>query len=84
MVLRSPVKEIGIRRSARLRIVRVYGFRLDHALWLAVGQRSQHHRVHNTENRGVGPNAQCKRDNGHAGEARAIAQLPERVPNILD
>src|SRR3569833_1615615 len=50
MVLRSPVEKIGIRGGVRLWIVGVYGFRLDQPLWLPVWQRSEHHRVHHTEN----------------------------------
>ena len=84
MVLRSPVEKIGIRRGVRLRILGVYRFGLDQALWLPVWQWSQHHRVHNTENRGIGSDAQRKCDDGHGGEARVFTQLAEAVANILD
>ena len=52
-------------------------------LWILRRNRSQHHRVDLAEDRGIGANAECKRENYGGGESRRFRQHTQRVSNIL-
>ena len=49
-----------------------------------VRQRREQDRLHDTEHGGGATNAQAERGHGHAGETGAAAELPERIPTILN
>src|ERR1700722_17461243 len=83
VVLRAPIKEIGIAYVIGLRIVRVKRLRLDEPLRLIVGQRPQHDCIDHAEDRRIGADPQRKRDHGNSREAGILAQLPQSVAKIL-
>src|SRR5256885_5216740 len=68
-ILRAPVKKIRIGNIDELWIVRVHRLSLDQAIWLVVGQWSQHHRIDYAENSGVRADSQRQRDHRGGGEA---------------
>src|ERR1700736_3720199 len=82
--LLAPVSEIR-RRSAHVFVVLLgNGFPNRHnPIEMRKRERSQQHRVHGTENRGVGADAQSQCNCGHNREPGVLAQLPQGVPKIL-
>ncbi len=64
-VLRTPVEEVGIRDVAAFRSVFVARLHFDKPLRLEVWGRTQHDRIHDAEDGGVGANTQRERDHHH-------------------
>ena len=48
-----------------------------------IGQRPQHHGVHNAENRSIGADAQRQREHRDRCKARISAQLPQAITDVL-
>ena len=53
-------------------------------LRLGVGHAAHQGRVHHGEDRGVQADAERERDDGHRGEAGAVAETAEPVPEVLE
>ena len=49
-----------------------------------IGQRPQHHGVHNAENRRIGTNAERQGKHGHQRKGGILAEHPYRVAQVLD
>ncbi len=56
---------------------------VDDLLRMRVGERLEQHGIHKTENRRVGANAERERRDRNRGKARTLAQIAERVFEVL-
>ncbi len=56
---------------------------IDELLAVSDRQRAKDHRVQHLVNGGVGADSECEREDGGGGEAGALAQLPERIAEVL-
>jgi hypothetical protein len=84
-VLRAPVDEVQRRGGEAVDVPG--GVRVDHAhelRRLRVGQRAKHRGVHDRENGRVEADAEREREDGHGGKARALAESPQRVTDVLE
>ena len=81
----APIGEIGRRNAEPVQPFRQIALE-DHRepVRIDVGQRREHHGVHDAEDRAVGPDAQRQRQHGDRGEARALEEHPKGEPRILE
>ncbi len=56
----------------------------DQTVRVLIRQRTQQYCIHHAEDRGVGPNTQCNREDGDEGECRRLEQLPYGVRKVLE
>ncbi len=79
-VLRAAFEEVpvGYRRQCVWLFLR--GIEHKNELFgMGIRERTQKHRVHDTENRRVGADAKGQRQDDDGGEARALAQRPQAI-----
>ena len=78
-------REVRARQNAsRVGIVRLLLVEADQSSGLFVRQRREQHRLNDAEHGGRATNAQAERGHHHTGKASAVAELPERVAEILN
>lgn len=84
-VLGANVRVGRVRKSAiRFRVLLVLGKHLDHLQWLRVTGRSEEHSVDETEDSGVGANAERENDDGRDREPWRFEKLAQGELKILD
>ncbi len=84
MVASFPIGVVGARHFVLCLSLQIHLPDRDQPVGLSIGQRSQQHRMENTENSGVRTNAQGQSDDGSNGKARALEQLTDSVAKVVD
>ena len=56
----------------------------DELIGVQIRKRSQQYRIHNTENRGIGADAQGESEHGYGGEGGRLSQYTKAVAQVLD
>ena len=85
VVLLFPVEEVGSGNNVlvptTMRILFPYSYQ---AIRVFIRQRPQQDRIDHAENGRIRSDPERQSDDGDRGEPRALAQLPQRIANVLD
>ena len=81
-ILPVPIEEVqrgnGVTKSKRILFPHT-----DNPFGMRIGERLEQRGIHKTENRRVGADTERERSNSNRGKARTLAQITERVIEVL-